>query len=150
MENKTRTALLPAEDPLIQVSTDMDHNGAYGRVWLVATADRVLVIPEGADPTAPWKSPSRISWESAARFWWAGIVSNLNAMWNPQFASSTPGPWARNSPRSPVGSNSCERAGACGSTPSRTASVVKNASGCCPYGEASARHAPRARQPCAA
>ena len=47
VEKKIRTALLPAEDPLIQVSTDMDHSGAYGRVWLVATSNRVLVIPEG-------------------------------------------------------------------------------------------------------
>ncbi len=47
VEKKIRSALLPTEDPLIQVSTDMDHDGAYGRVWLVATADRVLVIPEG-------------------------------------------------------------------------------------------------------
>ena len=52
VEKKIRSALLPAEDPLIQVSTDMDHDGAYGRVWLVATADRVLVIPEaGSDGT---------------------------------------------------------------------------------------------------
>ena len=52
VEKKIRTALLPAEDPLIQVSTDMDQNGVYGRVWLVATAGRVLVIPEsGPDGT---------------------------------------------------------------------------------------------------
>ncbi len=46
VEKKISSALLPMEEPLIRVWTDLDNDGAYGRVCLVATAERVLVLPE--------------------------------------------------------------------------------------------------------
>ena len=46
VEEKITTALSPTEEPLIRVWTDLDNDGAFGRVCLVATAERVLIFPE--------------------------------------------------------------------------------------------------------
>ena len=46
VQDKIGKAVPAAEEVLIRASTDMEADGRFGRQWLVATATRVVVVPE--------------------------------------------------------------------------------------------------------
>ena len=149
VEKKIRTALLPTEDPLIQVSTDMDHNGAYGRVWLVATSNRVLVIPEGGSDSTEIvaiEGIERIRNETLVGGHRLEIERNEKPAICLLYSRSLGEKFAEVC----RGIEQLRTGRPCVSMPNWTESAAKNAASYYPYAEASARRALRVWQPCAA